>query len=330
MTELNLLQVRLAARSQRLVPADTFDEVRQELRHAKALIVVSPGQDWTAAEIELVREFVDKGGRLLLVTDPTRFVVDWDEFDYLVFDYDAPHMNTLATEFGLIFQSDYLYNTVDNEGNFRNIRLTQFGDDALVAGLEQVVFYAAHSIETEEPLLIAAGGETRSSNSQRSGDLPVAALAADGAVLAVGDLTFLTEPYNAVYDNDPFIANIADFFGGAARTYELADFPYFFGEQVALVYAGDPLLDSDFLTSGGDLQDLSDQADRALTVRDEEDETQDTLLLSLYEEAEEAAPYLAAAQVTLHITPTQRAKRGRNRPRNPRPRLPPRPPPPRR
>ncbi len=97
----------------------------------------------------LVREFVAKGGRLLLVADPTRFVVEWDEYDYLVFDYDAPHMNTLSTEFGLIFQADYLYNTVENEGNFRNIGLTQFGDDALVAGLERVVFYAAHSIETE-------------------------------------------------------------------------------------------------------------------------------------------------------------------------------------
>ncbi len=61
---------------------------------------------------------------------------------------------------------------------------------------------------------ISAGGETRSSNSQRADDLPVAALAADGAVLAVGDLTFLVEPDNAAYDNDPFIANIADFLGG--------------------------------------------------------------------------------------------------------------------
>ncbi len=77
---------------------------------------------------------------------------------------------------------------------------------------------------------------------------------------------------------------------------------------MGLVYAGDPLLDSDFLTSGGDLQDLFEQTDRALTLRQEEDEAQDTLLLGLDQEAEEAEPYLAAAQVTLHFTPTQRVE----------------------
>ena len=308
MTELNLLQARLSARGQRLEAADSFDDLEQLLRYARSLIVVSPGTDWTADEVEVVHSFVDKGGRLLLITDPTRFMVDFDEYDYLVFDYDSPHMNTLASEFGLIFQSDYLYNTTNNEGNFRNIRLTDFADDPLTAGLEQVVFYAAHSIETEEPALITAGGETRSSASQRSDPLPVAALAAEGQVLALGDLIFLTEPYNAAYDNDRFIANIADFLGGAARTYELADFPYFFGKQVDLVYVGDPLLDSDFVSSSGQLQETFAQAGKELIFQDADSETQDTLLLGLYEEAEEVEPYLAGAQVTLLITPTQPAE----------------------
>jgi hypothetical protein len=305
MTELNLLQARLSARGQQLAAADSFDDLQQMLRYARALIVVSPGTDWTADEVEVIRSFVDKGGRLLLITDPTRFVVDFDEYDYLVFDYDSPHMNTLASEFGLIFQSDYLYNTVDNEGNFRNIRLTDFGDDPLTAGLKQVVFYATHSIETKEPVLITARGETRSSASQRTDPLPVAALAADGQVLALGDLIFLTEPYNAAYDNDRFVAHIADFLGGASRTYELADFPYFFGEQVDLVYVGEPLLDSDLVSSSGKLQELFAQADKELVVQEADSETQDTLLLGLYEEAEEAEPYLAGAQVTLLITPTE-------------------------
>ncbi len=305
MTELNVLQARLSARGQKLESIDTFDDLKQRLRRAKALIVVSPGQDWTDKEVEVVREFVDKGGRLLLVADPTRFVVEFDSAGNLSFDYDAPHMNTLASGFGVIFQSDYLYNTVENEGNFRNIRLTDFGTDTLTSGLDQIIFYAAHSIETQEPVLIAAGGETRSSTSQRTGPLPVGVLAADERVLALGDLTFLTEPHNAAYDNDRFIANIADFVSGAARTYELADFPHFFDDEVDLVYSGDPLLDSDFLSSLGDLQDLFGKAGKTLIVREEEDGTRDTLLLGLYEEAEEAEPYLAAAQVTLLITPTQ-------------------------
>ncbi|MGD9048316.1 MAG: hypothetical protein PVF77_09700, partial [Anaerolineae bacterium] len=221
MAELNVLQARLSARGQRLEPIIQAEDLARQLHYARALIIVSPGLDWTPDEIQQVQRFVDKGGRLLLVTDPTRFDVIYDEWDiYVGLDHDAPHLNDLAAHFGLVFQSDYLYNTVENEGNFRNIRLTDFADHPLTEGLDRIVFFAAHSIVSEEPALISAGGETHSSTSERVGDLPVGLLAADGAVLALGDLTFMTEPYNAVYDNDRFIAHIADFLSQGQRQYE--------------------------------------------------------------------------------------------------------------
>ncbi len=306
MAELNILQARLAARGLRLEPVKESSDLAGKLRYAFALVIISPGQDWAPDEIQLVQEFVDKGGRLLLVTDPTRFEVIYDEWDlYVGLDYDAPHINDLAARFGLVFQADYLYNTVDNEGNYRNIKLTDLADNPLTQGLDQLVFYAAHSIISEEPALITAGGETRSSTSGRSDDLAVGVLVADGAVLALGDLTFMTEPYNSVYDNDRFVANIADFLGSAPRQFELADFPFFFGDQVDLVYAGSPLLGGALLEGGGTLQDLFAKHGKALTVRQEEDEAHDTLFFGLYEQAEEVEPYLAAAEVTLLITPTQ-------------------------
>ncbi|NIV33427.1 MAG: hypothetical protein GWN58_29470, partial [Anaerolineae bacterium] len=152
--------------------------------------------------------------------------------------------------------------------------------------------------------MITAGGETRSSTSEREQDLTVGLLAADGAVLALGDLTFMTEPNNAVSDNDQFVANIADFLSGAQRSYELADFPHFFGDEVHLVYAGAPLLDSDLVQQGSALQARLAGHGRTLTTRAEEDEASDTLFLGLYEQAEEVGPYLDAAQVTLVFTPT--------------------------
>jgi hypothetical protein len=305
MTELDILQSRLSARGQRLEPVVTADELAQGLRGARALIVISPGTDWLPAEVEQVRRFVDGGGRLLMITDPTRYQVTTDDFGSAFLDDDAPHINELAARFGLIFQTDYLYNTVDNEGNFRNIKLTDFDDAELTRNLHEVVFYASHSIVSQEPVLIGTDGETRSSSSQRSDALPVAVLAADGAVLGLGDLTFLTEPYNAAYDNDQFIANIADFLAGARRRYELVDFPFFFGDSADLVYAGDPLLNGGLLTSGSDLQALFAETGKELTVRNAEDEARDTLFLGLYQEAEEVEPYLATAGITLHITPTK-------------------------
>jgi len=306
MTELNVLQSRLAARGRHLEPVIATENLSRQLRPAQALVVISPGKSWTAGEIRQVKEFVANGGRLLLVTDATRFVVLTDDLGTpLGYDNDVSHIGDLASQFGLIFQADYLYNTTDNENNFRNIRLTDFSSNDLTRGLKEVVFYAAHSIVSEQPGLIKASGETRSSNSDRTQDLAAAALAADGAVLALGDVTFLSEPYNAVADNDRLVANIADFLSGAQRQYDLGDFPLFFGETVDLVYAGDPSLDGELLPAGSALQAALDDTGRELTVRQDEDKTHDTLFLGLYEKTQEIKPYLAVAQVNVWFTPTE-------------------------
>ncbi len=309
MAELSVLQVRLTARRQRLEPVVTSEDLAEQLREARALIIISPGKGWTFSEIQQVQEFVDKGGRLLLVTDPTRFEVILDEFgEYVGLDHDVTHLNDLAARFGLVFQADYLYNTVENEGNFRNIRLTNLAEHELTRGVNEVVFYATHSIRSVEPPLIAAGGETRSSSNEQAGDLGVAVLTTSGQVLALGDLTFMTEPYRAAYDNDRLVAHIADWLSRAPRQYELDDFPFFFGEQVDLVYAGDPALNSELLASSSTLQDLFAQVGKDLEIRDAEQPTQDTLFLGLYESAGAVQPYLAAAQVTLGMTSTVRTQ----------------------
>nr|NIV30826.1 hypothetical protein [Anaerolineae bacterium] len=174
MAELNVLQARLAARGQRLQPVYDSEDLERQLQHAQALAIISPSADWTSGEIQSVERFVDKGGRLLLVTDPSRFDVIYDEWGYYIgLDSDVPHINDLASRFGFVFQDDYLYNTVENEGNFRNIVLTDLADGQITEGLEELVFFAAHSISSEEPALITAGGETRSSTSEREQELTV-------------------------------------------------------------------------------------------------------------------------------------------------------------
>ncbi len=305
MAELRVLQARLTARNQRLQPLKAAADLSAQLRHARGLIVISPGEDWTSDEIEQVANFVAKGGRLLLVTDPSRFEVLYDESGYFLgLDHDAAHLNPLAARFGLVFQDDYLYNTSDNEGNYRNIKLHPFATDPLVEALDQLVFYASHSIATEEEALIITDDETRSSGSEWGGPWTVAVLTTDRSVLGLGDLTFITELYNAVYDNDGFLANIADWLSGAPRRYELDDFPHFFQDKVDLVYVGDPLLDGELLKSGSELQSFfADQA-ISLNVREQEDSEHDTVFLGLYDEAEDVEPYLSAAEVTLWISPT--------------------------
>ena len=85
-----------------------------------------------------------------------------------------------------------------------------------------------------EPSLItseATGGssEPRSDGAVEGGVPDLVAQAEEGRVLALGDLTFMTEPYHTVRDNSRLILHIADFLTGAERSYVLADFPRFFG-----------------------------------------------------------------------------------------------------
>ncbi|MGC9334861.1 MAG: hypothetical protein ACP5JJ_11975, partial [Anaerolineae bacterium] len=305
MAELNVLQARLTARNQGLEPVAEADDLASQLRHARALVVISPGIDWTPDEVRMAQKFVNKGGRLLLVTDPSRFGILYDEWgDYAGIDPDTAHANKLAASFGLLFQEDYLYNTAENAGNFRNIKLTDFASNGLVQGLDELVFFAAHSIVTEETALVVATGDTRSSTTELRGELTVAALSASGAVLGLGDLTFMTEPHNTVHDNDRFIANIADWLSGGQRQHELADFPFIFDGPVDLVFTGDPALNTSLLQHASPLQQLFADEGIVLNVRRMADDDRDTLFLGLYDQAEEVEPYLAMAQVTMHISST--------------------------
>ncbi len=305
-SELSVLQARLSARGQRLELLESVWDLPAKLRYAKALVVISPGESFATDEIQQLEDFVEKGGRLLLITDPTRFGLRFDDYGYVLgLDSDVMYINELAARFGLVFQSDYLYNTVEHEGNYRNIKLTELAETDLTAGVEQLVFYATHSIRSDQTALVVAGGETRSSSSERIEELAVATLAADGAVLALGDLTFMVEPQNAVYDNELFIAHIADWLSGGERRYELADFPFFFAEQVDLIYTDAPLLDTDLLVGSTALQAYFAGVGKELAVRDQEDPTRDTLFLGVYAHTQDVSNYLAAAGVALTVvTPT--------------------------
>jgi hypothetical protein len=306
--DLALLRERLSARGQTLEMADSADNLPEQLRYAKALVVISPHDDWAPAEIERVRELVGHGGRLLLVADATHYNEITDDWGYLIgLDHDAPHLNSLAVQFGISFQPDYLYNMVDNENNYRNVRLSDMADDPLTEGVAQLVFFGTRSLTSTGIPLVSAGADTVSNADDRVVKPVTVALGADGPVLALGDASFLTEPYNGIADNDRFASNIADWLSAAERHYAMEDLPYFFGEKVDLVYASDPLLDSDLLPGGGDLQALLGKAGKSLSIEAEENRAHDTILLGLYTEAGEAEPYLEKMGVALMLPPKEPA-----------------------
>jgi hypothetical protein len=305
MAELNVLAGRLAARGSRLVPW-SGEDLPKHLRTARALMVVAPLETYGEDEIQAITDFVETGGRILLVGDPTRYRYLTDPAGSIVgTDSDVGYLNQVSVGFGLAFVDDYLYNVTENEGNFRNIRLHQWGDSALTDDLVTVVFYATHSLTADDAMaVILADDNTWSSATDRAGGLVVAAEAGGGRVLALGDLTFMTGPYHTVYDNGLLISHVADFLVGGQRSYDLYDFPLLFGSQVALVFANSPDLGPGQLQLVDGLQGAFEASDRQLVLSDMVEPDRDAILVGLYSQHQPMAEYLSAHGVTLTITTT--------------------------
>lgn len=308
--EISYLDGRLSARGFEMV-SYSGGGLAAALRSASAFVVITPLRAFDRAETQAVSDFVARGGRLLLIGDPTRFnlILDEDPFSLnFTLETDRLPLNSLANEFDIVFNNDYLYNTVENEGNFRNIILKQtgFADMALASDLEQIVFYGSHSLQVGPTgsVLLAADDNTWSSATDRPGALALGATSHQGQVLALGDIHFLLEPYYTVFDNSRFIAHIADFLTGSAdRHFVVSDFPYFFDGPVNLVYTGAPDLGPDAFDEIIALQEAFRHVGQDLTLAATPDPDEDTLYLGLYNQSEEVAELLASADIALTIDP---------------------------
>lgn len=316
MQDVGYLNGRLSARGYTVQPHESGN-LATALRSVSAYIVITPIVPFSSDEVRAVEDFVARGGHLLMIGDPTRYQFSIEETDFefiLRLDTDKIPLNSLSSTFDILYNDDYLYNTLENEGNFRNILLPAagFAEDGLVDGLDQIAFYGSHSLTTgsESKTIIAADDDTWSSATDRAGGLTVVASGADGNVVALGDLQFLSEPYYTVYDNGEFITRLADFLATPlqGRQLELADFPYFHQEQVNLHYLSDPELGAGSFTGIVDLQNafatvgkelrLTAVYETAVSTPD-----RDIIHVGLYNQAEEVTKILSSAGITLTIDP---------------------------
>jgi hypothetical protein len=252
--------------------------LEEKLRQADSYAVILPDDPYSRQEVDLVERFVRKGGRLLLIADPTR----------------NHQINSLAEQFGVSFQPDYLYNTVEYDLNFQNIFIKSFRPDALTQGLNSVAFYTAGSVMSPSAGLALADENTRSSIVERVEPFYPMAKSADGQVLAIADLTFMVPPRNSILDNDRLISNIADYLTTGSRRFDLKDFPYFLGSEVDILIGRSSLFDV-----GASLKSLLSDFQIDSEVRGVEDITEDTVYLGLYEDSSDVAQYLGLAGIQI-------------------------------
>lgn len=234
--------------------------LEKQLADASALIVVSPFFMYSPQEIAVVEQFVSDGGRLLVISDPD---IESDA---------ARDTNSLASAFSIIFNEDYLYDTVHNDENYTYFFQSDFLDRAEQLEGSRIAFYGGRSIGGAVVPQLRSTATTLSSMRNgltRFNTVVLGGLVANntiGRVLGMSDFDVLTDPYVARHDNRRLLEFVADFLAGAQRANTIADFPAFLGKQVALVIDNTQPVGANGLSKAAELQRVLELSGRTLSL----------------------------------------------------------------
>ncbi|RLE52174.1 MAG: hypothetical protein DRJ33_04400 [Candidatus Methanomethylicota archaeon] len=165
------------------------------LEKYNAIVIISPTKPYTQEERKAIRNYLEQGGKLLLIYDPEKA---------------APNaINTIATDFQITFATGYLYNLENNDKNYRNIYITSLDqNNTITQGVDKLILYTATAIYTTKGA-IAMAQNTWLTTANVKSNYPV--IVARQGVVAISDQTFLKEPYAHQADNMKLIHNIAKY-----------------------------------------------------------------------------------------------------------------------
>lgn len=227
----------LGDRHEVMYSTDNRGDLDASLAEADAYVVIDPGFPHTDEEVDQVGSFVESGGRLVVLGEPTRIGVSAGPFGGVT-DIRS-RVSQLGSEFGIHFGADYLYDDVNNEGNYKRILADGRGD---LDG-DRMALYTATTVNAPggTPLLVTPETTRLSAQSEARGHTVAVR---SGDVLAVGDSTFLSGGKSVVADNERFVRVIAEFAVGGERTRDLGTYPYFLPENPRVRYTSSELLNA--------------------------------------------------------------------------------------
>ncbi len=195
--ELSILVFELATRGQKVRYVEPADSVEGKYSEASTLIIVNPTRPFNDSELSAIHSMLDRGGTLILISEPTRVRMN--------------PINSVASDFGLMFGNGYLYDMNQSDGNYRDIVVTRFSESPVTKGIGRMVLFTAAPIYSNGHELAITANTTSSSESEIKTNYSPMIFIKDKRVLALGDFTFLKEPFCYSEDNYHFITNLADY-----------------------------------------------------------------------------------------------------------------------
>ena len=189
--------------------------LNDSLRQADALVVISPGTRYSTAEINGVRNFTERGGRVLMLAEPESLSVSLGGGGGglgVSIQQVQSQLTPLASTYGMGVGTNYLFNMQENAKNFQYVFATPAGGTALTDGVDRVAFPQATRVTVDEANATAAlttSTGTRLESTRRSASYAVAAR--NGNVTTVGDASFLSPDFHTLADNEVLVGNLVEF-----------------------------------------------------------------------------------------------------------------------
>lgn len=303
MNEIDALTSAIRARGGNLKTIVDPLQLENELKTSSAYISVSPTTPFAESEAQLLKNFAERGGKIMVFTDATRYFLGFDYISGNPIPYgDVNAANSLLKLWDISVNNDYLYNTEKNEGNFRNVLFDDFGKNELTFGLGEVALYGARSIESSSGVILLRGAETNLSSKDDAHDPNAGGgvLSEDGSVAAFGDFTFLSSPYSTYTDNATLIQNMADFLLSGERYQSLDVFPYLFKQKTVQVYVSSEMEKSpELITALGSMQSTLRYLNYKIEFVDDVPSSGDAILIGTFNATDEFDDYLKKADVEI-------------------------------
>ncbi len=287
---------------------DQSEALQRILADASALVVVSPFFLYSDKEVQVVERFLADGGRLLVISDPD---IESDA---------ARDTNSLAAPFNVVFNEDYLYDTIDNDANYIHFFQAGFFDQAAYLAGSRIGFYGGRSIDGAVTPQVRSAATTLSSLRIGQSEFTTVAIGGVhatntvGRVLALSDFDVLTDPYVTRFDNRRILDFVVGFLAGGERNQTIADFPAFFGKHVALIVESSEPVGAQAVSKAAEIQRALELSGRSLMLGATSWLTDsaaaneaDLLYVARYVDADRSTTLLNDAGFTLEervITPT--------------------------
>jgi hypothetical protein len=278
-------------------------DLTESLKSANAFVCLSPIQAYSEIDKNALSAFVKRGGKLLVAADPTRNTMAVEGMATGMKGVDAA--NLVLEPYDISFSDDYLYDMLDNEGNYRNVKLSSFDTHPLMKDVHQLVIYGGHSVKSSGKSLACSNESTFSSGTDHAGKFSPFALVNSGlgSVLAIGDLSILTSQYVQSADNQVFVSNLADFLTESNRQRNLADFPKIFSGNVILEPVQKIKVDGQMLTTISKLEKALGTPSGGLTISRIDDPSVNRILLTTFISSDETKGILEKLKINLSPKP---------------------------